>query len=70
MKRTHSILSYLKTLLVIASSLSLLVACAAPRTTVQTDGQNGSILLKVTPSSASVDVDGQGQQRGIKGDSR
>ncbi len=39
--------------------LGLLAACAAPRTTVQADGQNGTILVKAAPAYALVDVDGK-----------
>jgi hypothetical protein len=36
-----------------------LMACAAPRTTVQTDDQSGTVVFKVTPSYADVFVDGK-----------
>ena len=42
-----------------AGLAAILIACAAPRTTVQTDGQNGSIMIKAVPAYASVEVDGQ-----------
>lgn len=38
-------------------SLCLLTACTAPKTTVTTDGQSGSILIKVVPGKASVYLD-------------
>lgn len=37
----------------------LLLACAAPRTTVKTDDQSGRIRFRVHPSSAEVVVNGQ-----------
>ncbi len=38
---------------------AFLFACAAPRTTVQTAGQNGTIMVKAVPAYATVEVDGQ-----------
>lgn len=37
----------------------LLLACAAPRTTVQTDDQSGRIRFRVQPNHAEVLVDGR-----------
>jgi hypothetical protein len=50
-------MKFLKPLL-IAGLAAFFGACAAPRTTVQTDGQNGTILIKADPGYAIVDVDG------------
>lgn len=36
----------------------LLASCAAPRTTVRTDDQSGSVVFKVKPGDAHVIVDG------------
>lgn len=36
----------------------LLSHCAAPRTTIRTDDQSGSIVFKVKPSNAEVSIDG------------
>jgi len=45
-------------LLLLAALLLSLVSCAAPRTTVVTDDQSGSIRFVVTPNFAKVLVDG------------
>jgi PEGA domain len=61
------------TFLFIAAFLGMLswTGCAAPKTTVQTDGQNGTIMVKVEPSHATVEVDGQavGKAREFDGSS-
>lgn len=44
-------------LFIMALLLCSLAACTAPRTTVTTDGQSGSILFKATPGSADVYLD-------------
>jgi hypothetical protein len=41
------------------ASAVFLFACAAPRTTVKTDDQSGTIRFKVQPGSALVTVDGR-----------
>jgi hypothetical protein len=38
--------------------IGTLASCAAPRTTVQTDGQEGTVIFKIKPSSSIVYVDG------------
>ena len=43
----------------VAGAAIFFSGCAAPRTVVQTDGQNGTILIKADPGYAIVDVDGQ-----------
>jgi hypothetical protein len=45
--------------------------CAAPRTTVRTDDQAGTVVFKVKPSNAVVWVDGQqvGEARAFDGSS-
>jgi hypothetical protein len=45
-------------LTLVAGAAFLFSGCAAPRTVVQTDGQNGTILIKADPAYAMVDVDG------------
>lgn len=57
--------------LLLATTL-LLGACAAPRTTVRTDDQSGSVVFKVKPSNARAVVDGQdvGEARNYDGVSR
>lgn len=45
-------------LLSLISSI-LILACAAPRTTVQTDDQSGRIRFRVQPNHAEVLVDGR-----------
>ena len=51
--------------------LSLLVSCAAPRTTTQLDSQDGTVIFKVKPGSAIVYVDGKniGEARQYSGSS-
>ncbi len=52
--------------------LALLVACSSPRTSVKTDGQEGTIIFKVKPSTALVYVDGVelGKARSFNGTSK
>ena len=38
---------------------ALLLACSAPRTTVKTDDQSGTVKFRVQPGSAEVVVDGK-----------
>jgi uncharacterized lipoprotein YajG len=44
--------------ILIAGCAVLMASCAAPRTTVRTDDQSGSVVFKVKPSDATVTVDG------------
>ena len=44
--------------LLLAFSFLALFSCAAPRTTVRTDDQSGSVVFKVRPGDAHVFVDG------------
>lgn len=59
-----------RTIATLASAL-LLAACAAPRTTVRTDDQSGSIRFRVQPGHAEVLVDGRsmGKARQFDGSS-
>lgn len=47
----------------------ILTACAAPRTNVQTDNQDGTVVFEVTPGSAIVFVNGKeiGEARRFSG---
>ena len=44
--------------LVLLCVMFVLMSCAGPRTSVNTDDQSGTILLKVKPSTAIIEVDG------------
>jgi hypothetical protein len=50
---------------------AMMLGCAAPRTTVRTDDQSGSVVFKVKPSNAIVWVDGRqvGPARSFDGSS-
>lgn len=37
----------------------MIIACAAPRTSVKTDDQSGTMVFKVKPSYATISVDGK-----------
>jgi len=60
----------MKRLLLVA--MFFLGACAAPRTTVRTDDQSGTVVFKVKPSNAHAIVDGKdvGEARDYDGEAR
>lgn len=57
---------------ILLATTLLLGACTAPRTTVRTDDQSGSVVFKVKPSNAHAIVDGKdvGEARNFDGITR
>lgn len=61
----------MKCFLLLAAAV-FLGACSAPRTTVRTGDQSGTVVFKVKPSSAHAIVDGKdvGEARNYDGEAR